>query len=87
MKAMGIGAKLSNAGTEADTGAPGYWHGKMDEVAIWTRGLSPNEILAVYTAGLNGKGVLEAEVGAEPEAVKLSAVVSGSRLWMRSRWR
>ena len=80
MKAMGIGAKLSNAGTEADTGAAGYWHGKMDEVAIWTRGLSPQEILAIYTAGLNGKGVLEAEVEAEVEGVKLSAVVSGSNL-------
>ena len=80
MKAMGIGAKLSNDGTEADTGAAGYWRGKMDEVAIWTRGLSPNEILAIYTAGLNGKGVLEAEVIAEVEGVKLSAVISGSNL-------
>ncbi|MCI0536467.1 MAG: hypothetical protein L0Z50_14700, partial [Verrucomicrobiales bacterium] len=46
----------------------------------WTRGLSPNEIRAIYTAGVNGKGVLEAAVEAEVEEVKLSAVISGSNL-------
>ena len=33
-----------------------------------------------YTAGLNGKGILEAEVVAEVGGVKLSAVISGFNL-------
>jgi hypothetical protein len=36
MKSVGIGVKLNNEGTEADTGNPGYWHGKMDDVGIWS---------------------------------------------------
>jgi hypothetical protein len=60
--ALGIGAKLTDDGSMADTGAPGYWHGKMDDVALWNRGLSPSEITAVYTAGMDGKGALEADV-------------------------
>ena len=62
--ALGIGVKLSDDGTVADTGAPGYWHGKLDDVAIWNRGLSASEITAIYTAGLNGKGAMEADTSA-----------------------
>ena len=62
MAALGIGAKLSDDGTMADSGAPGYWHGKLDDVAIWNRGLSPSEIAAIYSAGLKGKGALEADL-------------------------
>lgn len=78
MNAMGIGAKLNDAGTEADSGAAGYWHGRMDEVAIWTRGLSASEIQAIYTAGQNGKGILEAAPSGDE--VALTAAVSGSNL-------
>jgi len=80
MQAMGIGAKLSNAGTEADSGAPGFWHGKMDDVAIWTRGLSPSEIRAIYDAGLSGKGILDAVVGPDAEPPKLTVSLSGTQL-------
>ena len=59
--ALGIGVKLTDDGSMADTGAPGYWHGKLDDVALWNRGLSPSEISAIYTAGLDGKGALEAD--------------------------
>jgi hypothetical protein len=62
MPALGIGAKLADDGTIADTGAPGFWHGKFDDVAVWNRGLSPSEIAAIYSAGLNGKGAMEADV-------------------------
>ena len=75
--ALGIGAKLTDDGTMADPGAPGYWNGKLDDVAIWNRGLSPGEITAIYTAGLDGKGALEADtikviaptISSQPSAV------------------
>ena len=72
--AIGIGVKLNNAGTAADTGAPGYWDGELDDVAIWDRGLSPTEIGAVYRAGQAGQGVLQADAYLTPPTltVKLS---------------
>src|SRR5688572_250090 len=30
MAALGIGAKLNDAGTAPDSTTPGFWHGKMD---------------------------------------------------------
>lgn len=60
--ALGIGAKLTDDGSMADVGSPGYWHGKFDDVAIWNRGLSAAEIAAIYSAGLSGKGATEADV-------------------------
>ncbi len=49
--AMGIGVKLNPAGTAADPGSPGYWHGRMDDLALWRRALSPAELKAVAGAG------------------------------------
>ncbi len=60
--ALGIGVKLNDEGTDADySGAPGFWDGMMDDVALWNRGLGPDEITGIYLAGLAGKGALEAD--------------------------
>jgi hypothetical protein len=61
MNCIGIGVKMANDCTTADTGAAGWFHGKIDDVAIWNRGLSPSEMVAIYNAGLLGKGALEAD--------------------------
>jgi hypothetical protein len=60
MAALGIGVKLDNSGTQPDPGNPGFWHGKMDEVALWGRALSPVEIRAIYEAGLAGQDLTRA---------------------------
>ncbi len=46
---LAIGAKLLNAGGTADS----FWHGRIDEVAVWNRALSPTEMsrLAVADGG------------------------------------
>ena len=44
---LGIGAKLLNGGASADS----FWHGKLDEVAIWNRALSPGEIETLANPG------------------------------------
>ncbi len=60
--ALGIGAKLNDDGTEPNYSlSPGFWDGKMDDVALWNRGLGPDEITGIYLAGLAGKGALEAD--------------------------
>lgn len=43
-KSMGIGAKLSPDCTATDPRNPGYWHGRIDELAIFDRGLTPAEL-------------------------------------------
>jgi hypothetical protein len=55
---LGIGAKIRSA-TLVDS----YWQGKMDDVGLWTRSLTADEILALYVAGLSGQPLTEAAVG------------------------
>ncbi|MFO1500599.1 MAG: LamG-like jellyroll fold domain-containing protein [Verrucomicrobiota bacterium] len=64
MNCVGVGVKMANDCVDPDGGNPGWLHGKMDDLAIWNRGLSPSEMVAVYQAGLGGKGVLEASTSA-----------------------
>ena len=49
---MGIGVKLN--GAVADTGSPGYWQGLIDEMALWHRALSAEEVATLYAAGVQG---------------------------------
>lgn len=77
MNCIGIGAKIRNDCTGPDTGAPGFWHGKMDDIGIWNRGLAPTEIEAVYQAGQNGQPLLQAVVSTRAQ---LSFSRSGNQL-------
>ena len=61
---LGIGAKLNAAGSAADASSPGYWLGKLDDVAIWARALGAGEINTIYTGGLNGQNI--SQVNAAP---------------------
>lgn len=62
MNCIGIGAKIANDCKDADTGAPGFWQGKMDDVGVWNRGLSPDEIAAIYAKGQAGRGATDVAV-------------------------
>jgi hypothetical protein len=62
MAPLGIGVKLNDAGTAADTGSPGYWQGKLDDLGLWSRGLSSTEIVAIYNAGLEGRNLENASL-------------------------
>mgnify|MGYP001019268294 CR=1 FL=1 len=64
---MSIGAKLNDAGTSVDTSAAGgVWNGRIDEVAVWTRGLNVEEIATVYQAGLGFGGTpIQTDVSAD----------------------
>ncbi|MCA9217776.1 MAG: LamG domain-containing protein, partial [Planctomycetales bacterium] len=57
---IGIGVKTTNAGDEADTGAccPGYWNGMLDDLGIWHRALSADEVAGIYANGLAGNPIL-----------------------------
>jgi len=56
--ALSIGARLTADDTAAESG---WWQGKMDEVAYWTRGLSPTEVFELYAAGLGSNPVTGAD--------------------------
>lgn len=68
-QSLGIGAKISPTGVPPAGVDSGYWHGKMDDLGLWTRALSPDEILAVYVAGLNSAPLTDAIVGALPPVI------------------
>ena len=78
MSCIGVGVKIANDCSGPDNGAPGWFQGRVDDLAIWNRGLNLNEILAVYQAGLKGKGVLEA--GTSVAAPSLQASLAGANL-------
>ena len=58
INALGIGAKLDDFGTGAAFETPGYFEGRMDDLAMWNRALSPTEVSDLYTNGLAGQAVL-----------------------------
>jgi hypothetical protein len=59
--ALSIGATLGTDDTGPDPVEPGYWQGKLDDVAYWTRGLAPGEVFALFAAGLAGQPVTSAD--------------------------
>lgn len=68
---MGIGAKLVTNGTVAvapgDT--PGYFNGKIDDLAMWDETLTSTQISNIYTQGLSGVSAVP-----EPSAALLGGL-------------
>ena len=56
--ALSIGAVLT---PDSSAAASGWWQGKMDEVAYWTRGLSAGEVFTLFAAGTAGKPLTQAD--------------------------
>ncbi|MCP4414003.1 MAG: LamG domain-containing protein, partial [Gammaproteobacteria bacterium] len=50
--ALAIGMKPNDSGTGPNQWAPGFWDGKIDEVRMYDRALSPLELLDIYSAGV-----------------------------------
>jgi hypothetical protein len=50
LDSIGIGAKLNVAGDGPDPIEPGYWHGCLDEIAIYPRALDADELRRLYVA-------------------------------------
>jgi len=59
MTGLGIGVKTDDTGS-APAAIAGYWHGKLDDLGIWSRALTPDEIFGLYQAGLSGQGLAQA---------------------------
>ncbi len=60
MNCLGVGIKMEDDCFVPAGSAAGPWQGKMDDLALWKRGLSAQEIFAIFQAGQDGKGVTEA---------------------------
>jgi hypothetical protein len=63
-----------NIGGEPTYGNPsqGYWDGQIDDLAIWNRALSSQEIAAIYSAGLNGLPMIS--LVPEPSTTAFAAI-------------
>jgi hypothetical protein len=57
---LGMGVKLLATGLP-DTENPAYWKGSLDDMGMWTRGLTPAEILSIFVAGAAGQALTNAD--------------------------
>ena len=57
-EALGIGVKPNATGDGADEGVPAFWDGLLDDLGVWTRALSADEITEIFQAGLAGTPIL-----------------------------
>ncbi|MRR30291.1 hypothetical protein EG834_08205, partial [bacterium] len=57
MISLGIGHKTDNLGSVPDTQSPGFWHGKIDDLGLWGRALTPEEIFGLFLSGSAGKPI------------------------------
>ncbi len=78
---MGFGVKLNESTTGASTDCcPGYWNGKMDDLAFFDTVLTPVEVQQIKTNGDNGISVMVPEPG-----TALIAGVGAAALLLRRR--
>lgn len=75
---MGIGVKTDNSTLAPDPGAPGYWDGKLDDLAFWNETLSAAQIATIKTNGDNGIGVV-------PEPASAAFLLFAAALMRRRR--
>lgn len=54
---MGIGVKLDDTQVGPAGGAPGFWDGKIDDLAFWDNTLTPVDVAAIKANGDLGIGV------------------------------
>ncbi|MBI5385210.1 MAG: lamin tail domain-containing protein [Verrucomicrobia bacterium] len=75
---LGIGAKLGTNGAPPTTADNGYWQGKIDDLGLWTRALSADEIVAIYGAGLEGRSLTNADSTFGGGAVAITEFMAGN---------
>jgi hypothetical protein len=62
---ISVGARLADdgfGGLFPDASLPDYMEGAMDDIAVWTRGLTAKEVEAVYAQGALGQDVTTASI-------------------------
>ena len=65
-QALSIGAKIVGASTDS------HWQGLIDDVALWNRALSANEIYNLFAAGAAGLDITNATPPAPPTALVIN---------------
>ncbi|MBI1842530.1 MAG: hypothetical protein HYR88_16960 [Verrucomicrobia bacterium] len=75
-----VGAKLDDQGEGPDPLAPGFWNGRVDDLALWSRSLSGAEVLAIYRAGLSGKPWTTAVVETPTPPIEIRVKAGGIEL-------
>jgi len=61
----------------------GYWDGKLDDLALWTRALTDEEVMSIYFAGVAGNSLMT--LVPEPGSLALVLMGFGSMLAARRR--
>ena len=76
---MGIGVKTNNATTAPDPSAPGWWDGRIDDLAFFNNVLTPAEVLQIKNNGDLGISVTV------PEPASAAVLVLGMAGLIRRR--
>jgi len=45
---LGVGVKLDKTGGRPDPFEPGYWHGRLDEISVFSKALKPDQIRQLH---------------------------------------
>jgi Concanavalin A-like lectin/glucanases superfamily/FecR protein len=45
---LGVGVKLDKTGDRPDATEPGYWHGRLDEISVFSQALEPDQVRQLY---------------------------------------
>lgn len=64
-------------------GGTSYWDGEIDDMAIWTRALSSQDLATIYNAGLNGQS-LQTLLVPEPSLSGFIAAAAALFVWWRA---
>lgn len=75
---MGIGVKTGDSTLAPDVPTPGWWDGKIDDLAFWNNALTPAEILQIKTNG-------DAGIGVVPEPASAAFLALGALGLMRRK--
>lgn len=75
---MSIGVKTDNSTSAPDANVPGWWDGKIDDLAFFNTVLTPAEVLQIKTNG-------DAGIGVVPEPASALFLALGALGFMRRR--
>ena len=79
-------SQLNIGDDSSDTSSgQGNWNGRLDDLAIWTRALTSQELATIYTAGLAGQSLMTLIPEPSIAAMFLSSLVVAAGIRSRRR--
>ncbi|MCD8533933.1 MAG: hypothetical protein LR011_03735 [Verrucomicrobia bacterium] len=78
INSLGIGVRLNDMGN-GPSWDMSYWHGEIDELTLWNRSITFNEVSALYYMGNNSTGLSDLVPALAPQSLEWVAPVVDSK--------